>query len=118
MPRQWGSLWARFLTSLLCLVALASVAAGSDDGNWTVKHEAGRCALKGNCGKKSFFGGQLPCPDNSVADKPDEDTRKKLVAICGSKWDDGKVCCDSDQVYNAPPHVRLGECADCHRLMP
>ncbi|KAI4102155.1 MAG: hypothetical protein L6R37_004520 [Teloschistes peruensis] len=82
---------------------------GSDDGSWTVKHEAGRCALKGQCGKKSFFGGQLPCPDNSVAGKPDDDTRKKLVAICGSKWNDGAICCDSDQIDALSTNLKRAE---------
>lgn len=54
--------------------------------------------MKGQCGKKSFFGGQLPCPDNSVAQKPEEATRKKLIDICGNKWDYGAICCDSEQV--------------------
>lgn len=74
--------------------------ASANEGNWTVKHEAGRCAIKGQCGKKSFFGGQLPCPDNSLADEPDKDTRKKLVAICGDAWSDGDICCDADQVLS------------------
>lgn len=106
MTRVWGSIWAPFLASLLLVGWLLEVAAGSSDGTWTVKHEAGRCALKGQCGKKSFFGGQLPCPDNSVAEVPDEDTRKKLVAICGDRWDNGAICCDGDQVCNAMKQPR------------
>ena len=91
-------MWAPFIASLLLVAWLLEVATCSSDGNWTVNHEVGRCALKGQCGKKSFFGGQLPCPDNAVAEDPDEDTRKKLVAICGDKWDTGAICCDGDQV--------------------
>jgi hypothetical protein len=26
--------------------------------------EDGRCVMRGSCGKKGFFGKQLPCPDN------------------------------------------------------
>lgn len=70
----------------------------ASEGNWTEKHEAGRCAIRGQCGKKSFFGGELPCPDNDLAEDPDGDTRKKLIAICGDGWSSGDVCCDSDQV--------------------
>ena len=92
---------APILASLVIVGWLLQLATGSNAGNWTVKHEAGRCALKGQCGKKSFFGGQLPCPDNSVAEKPDDGTRKKLVTICGDKWDEGAICCDGDQVYAA-----------------
>lgn len=100
MTRVWGSIWPPFVASLLLLGWLFEVAAGSSDSTWTAKHEAGRCALKGQCGKKSFFGGQLPCPDNSAAEVPNEDTRNKLVAICGDKWAKGAICCDDDQVCN------------------
>ena len=66
--------------------------------NLTEKHEAGRCAIRGQCGKQSFFGKELPCPDNGLAREPDEDTRKKLVDICGDAWSEGDVCCDGAQV--------------------
>ena len=79
---------------LLALFA-ASIAAG--DG-WTHKHEAGRCAIRGHCGKKSLFGKELPCPDNGLAEEPDNEVRKKLVDICGDKWSEGLVCCRGDQV--------------------
>ena len=78
--------------AVLCLNALGS------EGNWTVKHEEGRCAMRGQCGKKSFFGGELPCPDNGLAENPDVATRTKLVAICGDDWSGGDVCCDEAQV--------------------
>lgn len=91
--------WPRLLLSIT-IIALLSVPASAGDGNWTVKHEKGICAMKGQCGKKSFFGGQLPCPDNTKAEKPDEDVRKKLVEICGDDWSEGSVCCDNDQVMH------------------
>ena len=78
--------------AVLCLDVVRS------EGNWTMKHEEGRCAMRGQCGKKSFFGGELPCPDNGLAEKPDDDTRTKLVAICGDDWSTGDVCCDESQV--------------------
>lgn len=82
----------------LTIVAALSAQVIASEGNWTEKHEAGRCAIRGQCGKKSFFGGELPCPDNGKAETPDKDTREQLVAICGSSWDEGDVCCDSAQV--------------------
>ena len=54
--------------------------------------------MKGQCGKKSFFGGQLPCPDNSLAEEPEEEVRKKLVDVCGDDWKTDAICCDNDQV--------------------
>lgn len=65
---------------------------------WTTKHEAGRCAIRGHCGKQGFFGSQLPCPDNGLAEEPDASTRKQLVDICGDKWSEGPICCNEEQV--------------------
>lgn len=85
------------LFSFAIFAALYVNVLGSE-GNWTVKHEEGRCAMRGQCGKKSFFGGELPCPDNGLAEEPDEGTRTKLVAICGDEWSEGNICCDEAQV--------------------
>ena len=71
-----------FLFSCHCILAsiplLLRVAATG--ANWTTKHEKGRCAIRGQCAKQSFLGGELPCPDNGLAEAPDTDTQKKLVA--------------------------------------
>jgi Niemann-Pick C1 protein len=84
---------------------LALVAAGAllmaDKGiadPLTPVHEAGRCAIRGQCGSKSWFGKQLPCPDNGMAEEPAEEHRKELVELCGSKWESGPVCCNAEQV--------------------
>ena len=66
-------------------------------------HEEGRCAIRGNCGKKSFFGGELPCPDNGLAREPEEKVRDKLVSLCGDKWKHGPVCCEDEQVISVLP---------------
>ncbi len=87
----------RQLLSFLLLALLATAAAAEDDG-WTTKHEEGRCAIKGQCGKQSFFGSELPCPNNTLAEQPEEEMRQRLVSICGEKWSEGPVCCHSDQV--------------------
>ncbi|KAL8935084.1 MAG: hypothetical protein Q9216_005591 [Gyalolechia sp. 2 TL-2023] len=109
MTRLWGSSWARLLSNFLFFLLLCGTTIASNDGNWTLKHEAGRCALKGQCGKKSIFGGQLPCPDNSVAQTPDDGTRKKLIAICGDKWDNGAICCDDDQIDALSTNLKRAE---------
>jgi Niemann-Pick C1 protein len=64
----------------------------------TPKHEAGRCAFRDHCGKQSFFGKELPCVDNGLAEDPDAALRKELVDLCGSQWSEGPVCCTIDQV--------------------
>jgi Niemann-Pick C1 N terminus len=95
MAAVFTSRLRRVLVLYLLTLFAASIAAG--DG-WTHKHEAGRCAIRGHCGKKSLFGKELPCPDNGPAEEPDDDVRKKLVDICGVKWSEGPVCCRGDQV--------------------
>lgn len=82
----------------LTVLAILVLKASATEGNWTTKHEAGRCAIRGQCGKQSFFGSELPCPDNDLAREPNEEARKKLVEICGKGWSKGDVCCDESQV--------------------
>lgn len=79
----------------LLSIFVASAFAGPD---LTTKHEKGRCAIRGHCGKQGFFGSDLPCPDNGLAKKPDADAKKKLVDICGDKWSDTDVCCNEEQL--------------------
>ncbi|RPA81499.1 multidrug efflux transporter AcrB transmembrane domain-containing protein [Ascobolus immersus RN42] len=64
----------------------------------TTIHKPGYCAFRGQCGRKSFFGSQLPCPDNGRAEEPDDTVRQQLVSICGAEWSDGDVCCTKEQL--------------------
>jgi hypothetical protein len=92
-PSKMGRMW--YPAALTCLLA-ASLVSGEEA--YTPRHEAGRCAIRGNCGKQSFFGSELPCSDNGLAKDPTEDVRKQLVGICGAKWNTGQVCCEAEQV--------------------
>lgn len=83
------------LWTALTLTAAAGVVVSEQ---LTPLHEAGRCSIRGTCGKKSFFGSELPCPDNGLAEEPDATVRKHLVDICGPKWTTGPVCCEDAQV--------------------
>ncbi|KAI4159242.1 MAG: hypothetical protein LQ342_006762 [Letrouitia transgressa] len=65
--------------------------------------------MKGQCGKKSLFGSELPCPDNSLAQAPDDDTRRKLVDVCGDKWSDVDICCDADQLNALSTNLKRAE---------
>lgn len=87
------------LKSILVTAFLTLGVSCTDDGLTRI-HEEGRCAIRGQCGKQGFFGSELPCPDNGLAEEPDDDLRNKLVDLCGDKWSDGKVCCRPEQ-YNA-----------------
>ncbi|KAI6277633.1 hypothetical protein MCOR28_003363 [Pyricularia oryzae] len=102
--------------ALSASLLLASLAAAEQP--WTQKHEAGRCAMRGHCGKKSWFGKELPCVDNGPAENPDEDFRKLLVDLCGPKWETGPVCCDKSQVESlkselSTPRQIVSSCPAC-----
>lgn len=85
-------------TALLLASSVTSIAQ-----ELTPKHEAGRCAFRGHCGKQSFFGKELPCVDNELASDPDEELRNELVELCGDKWKTGPVCCELEQVCTGLP---------------
>lgn len=65
---------------------------------FTPIHKAGRCAIRGACGSGGFFSPKLPCPDNGLAEEPEEEVRTQLVELCGAKWSSGPVCCSGEQV--------------------
>ena len=106
-----------FVLFFFCAVLSASA---STHDNYTTKHEKGRCALRGQCGKQSLFGGELPCPDNGAAEAPTKKVRKQLVDICGEAWNEGDVCCDSDQIDALSTNLKRAEalisaCPACER---
>ncbi|KAE8827185.1 hypothetical protein PTNB73_08938 [Pyrenophora teres f. teres] len=94
MVQQCTRAWKAMTLGLVSMLATAALAGP----HLTTKHEKGRCAIRGQCGKQSFFGSELPCPDNGLATTPADDVRKKLVDICGAQWSDTDVCCDEDQL--------------------
>ncbi|KAI1846033.1 hypothetical protein JX266_007842 [Neoarthrinium moseri] len=110
---------ARLSSVIAAGAALLAATASADP--LTPKHEAGRCAIRGHCGKKSFFGKELPCLDNDLAKSPaevDDDFAKDLEALCGAKWRDSKVCCDRDQLDSlkssmSTPNQIIGSCPAC-----
>lgn len=71
-----------------------------------MKHEAGRCSIRGSCGGSSFFSPALPCPDNGLAEEPEDETRKQLVEMCGPKWNTGPVCCKADQLETLSENLK------------
>ncbi|KAI9742995.1 MAG: hypothetical protein M1818_003290 [Claussenomyces sp. TS43310] len=83
-----------WLLATVGLTAVSIVIAES----YTPTHEAGRCSIRGQCGKKTFWGGELPCPDNGLAEEPSAAVRKQLTDLCGPKWTTGPVCCEAEQL--------------------
>ncbi|ROT36492.1 patched sphingolipid transporter [Sodiomyces alkalinus F11] len=102
------------------LLAVGALLVGSVVGAelYTPKHEAGRCAFRGQCGSKYFFGKELPCVDNGLAEEPDDDLRQQIVDLCGEKWTSGPVCCNADQVRSlsselGTPKQIISSCPAC-----
>ncbi|KAI1178001.1 patched family-domain-containing protein [Nemania sp. FL0916] len=103
---------------LIGAAAALLVTRSAADELFTPKHEAGRCALRGHCGSKGFFGKPLPCVDNGLAKTPDDDLAKEIEELCGPKWKDSKVCCDSEQLNSlknelSRPNQIIGGCPAC-----
>ncbi|KXT04707.1 hypothetical protein AC578_2077 [Pseudocercospora eumusae] len=101
-------------------LAAATANAAASGPDWTTKHEKGRCALRGNCGKQGFFGSELPCPDNGLAEDPEDKLREKLVSICGDEWKDTKVCCREEQLDTLKSNLDkansiLSSCGACKK---
>jgi Niemann-Pick C1 protein len=95
------------LASCLAVAVLLPTSASAELS--TPKHEAGRCAIRGHCGKTGFFGRELPCPDNGKARDADAALREKLVNLCGTKWQDTPVCCEEEQVDALKSNLELAQ---------
>jgi Niemann-Pick C1 protein len=87
------------LTVTAVAAALLTQLPGAISSPPTPIHEAGRCALRGQCGHKGFSFFDLPCVDNGEAEAPSDDLRKQIIELCGPKWNETeKVCCREDQL--------------------
>src|SRR6201994_2784573 len=86
------------LSLLFAVSILAAPAYAATSSGLTAIHEAGRCAIRGNCGSERLWGPQLPCPDNEPAAEATDEVRTALVGICGAEWTDSKVCCTLEQL--------------------
>lgn len=105
-------LWAFIATTQLLF------ATSTNAESLTKIHQPGYCALRGQCGKKSFFGGQLPCPDNGPAEDPSDKLREKLVGLCGDRFKEGPVCCEEGQLNDLASNLKragaiISSCPAC-----
>ncbi|CCE66199.1 hypothetical protein TPHA_0P00410 [Tetrapisispora phaffii CBS 4417] len=78
----------------------------------TIRVNAAQCAIYGNCGKKSLFGSELPCPVDSrfQPPKPDENVIDLLVNVCGEEWRDIEdLCCSEDQLKNLKSNLKKAQ---------
>ncbi|KAL7274839.1 niemann-Pick type C-related protein 1 [Rhizina undulata] len=97
------------LPTLVVVMVLACLLGTVSAEPITKVHKPGVCALRGQCGKKSFFGGQLPCPDNGLAEEPEDAVRKQLVELCGDAWSTGPVCCDKNQIKDLSSNLKKAQ---------
>lgn len=70
------------------------------------KGKPGYCAMRGNCGRATMFGAELPCPDDGKADK--------VSALSG--WDLGRLPRTSASVRRGRELGRVGRAANPQTL--
>ncbi|PWN18903.1 hypothetical protein BCV69DRAFT_272775 [Microstroma glucosiphilum] len=71
---------------------------------------AGRCNMRGDCGKASLFSPSLPCAlDEAQAEQPDDELRASLTSLCGSAYAQGPVCCTAPQVEALAANLQRAE---------
>ncbi|KZT19295.1 multidrug efflux transporter AcrB transmembrane domain-containing protein [Neolentinus lepideus HHB14362 ss-1] len=71
---------------------------------------SGRCAMRGSCGTKGWFGKPLPCPyDGPALDPEDQEARSLLMDVCGPEYAEGPVCCTQDQVETLYDNLKTAE---------
>ncbi|THH23163.1 hypothetical protein EUX98_g8015 [Antrodiella citrinella] len=68
----------------------------------------GHCAMRGSCGKKTFFGLELPCPNDDLASEDNID-RDLLVSLCGPEYAEGPTCCAKTQIENLGENLARAE---------
>jgi Niemann-Pick C1 protein len=59
------------------------------------------------CGKKGFFGNELPCASNSPAQATDAALKASLADVCGVEWD--SACCTSSQLETLQSSLQQAE---------
>ncbi|KNE62121.1 hypothetical protein AMAG_07367 [Allomyces macrogynus ATCC 38327] len=67
----------------------------------------GRCAMYGQCGKRSFLAPPLNCAVDMSAKDPNAKLRTHLVQLCGERYAQGPVCCDAAQVDTLEASIQI-----------
>jgi len=81
----------------------------------------GYCSLYDKCGKKSFFGQELPCPYNGEAYPATEEQVLELSALCGEEWkEETKLCCSGTQITELKEKLKkadslISSCPACQK---
>lgn len=99
-----------FLTSLLLPLVCTEII-----------EKEGYCSIYDNCGKKSLFGSELPCPYNGEAFSATDDQLSELSSLCGDEWqEESKLCCTSDQISELKEKLKkadslISSCPACQK---
>ncbi|QLQ79247.1 hypothetical protein HG537_0B05940 [Torulaspora globosa] len=78
-----------------------------------IRAAGAKCAMYDDCGKKSAFGSELPCPvfDPKFSPDPASDELIDLVVeICGEEWrNETELCCTMNQVENLKKNLKKAQ---------
>ncbi|KAH3902957.1 related to Niemann-Pick type C-related protein 1 [Saccharomycodes ludwigii] len=88
---------------------------------FTIIVNAQFCAIYDNCGKKSLFGQDLPCPKNETFSPApaDKEVVELLASFCGEEWlDEEYLCCTKPQVEKLKENLQkagniIASCPAC-----
>ncbi|GAA5955063.1 hypothetical protein JCM21900_002773 [Sporobolomyces salmonicolor] len=96
LPHHGRLILLSALASSAALAAAQSVPLSDDP---TFIRSPGRCAMRDSCGRKSAFGGEIPCPDNREASNHDRDAvyLATLAQVCGDDFPT-TTCCTQGQL--------------------
>lgn len=86
----------------------------------TIVRQDGVCAMYDNCGKKSIFGNELPCYNNTDAVIPSNESIGILNRVCGKDFPMEKVCCSEKQLINLETNLKkvdplISSCPACRK---
>ena len=102
------------IVSFLYLITFIWMVLGDDI------HQEGYCVMYGDCGKKSFFGKELPCARTKEAVTPSESSIQILNRICGENFPSSRVCCSENQIRELESSLKrvdpiISSCPACHK---
>ncbi|KAK6465264.1 patched family-domain-containing protein [Scheffersomyces coipomensis] len=115
LPIYYISVW--FISLLSSLISAESVDTSIASPEI---HQDGYCAMYSDCGKRTVFGGALPCPSYEKATKPNQNSIDLLQKLCGAEFDTSAVCCSESQLANMENSLKrvdpiISSCPACHK---
>ncbi|GMG56246.1 unnamed protein product [Ambrosiozyma monospora] len=106
------------LKPTFCLLLISLIS--QTFANFTTIHDEGYCAIYSKGGKKSFFGSDLPAPQNIPSQLFSLEEKSLLLEICGDSWSEVDYgCCDMSQLETLKDNLKkadplISSCPACH----